>query len=93
MKLFRSRRFEAHWFETGTPTLLVDTLIRRGVAAADLDDVHAIEALLSEFDVDAIAPEALLFQTGYLTIRGEERRGGRYPCTVWGTRTGRSGRG
>ena len=77
MKLFRSRRFEAHWFETGTPRFLVDTLIRRGVVASDLDDVHASEALLSEFDVDAIAPEALLFQTGYLTIRGEERRGGR----------------
>ena len=27
--------------------------------------------------MDAIAPEALLFQTGYLTIRGEDRRGGR----------------
>ena len=77
LKLFRSRRFEAHWFETGTPRFLVDTLLRRGVAASDLDDVHASEALLSEFDVDAIAPEALLFQTGYLTIRGEERRGGR----------------
>ena len=77
LKLFRSRRFEAHWFETGTPRFLVDTLIRRGVAASDLDDVHASEALLSEFDVDAIAPEALLFQTGYLTIRGEDRRGGR----------------
>ena len=77
LKLFRSRRFEAHWFETGTPRFLVDTLIRRGVAAPDLDDVHASEALLSEFDVDAIAPEALLFQTGYLTIRGEDRRGGR----------------
>ena len=32
LKLFRSRRFEAHWFETGTPRFLVDTLIRRGVA-------------------------------------------------------------
>ena len=30
LKLFRSRRFEAHWFETGTPTYLVDTLIGRG---------------------------------------------------------------
>ena len=28
------------------------------------------EALLSSFDVEAIEPEALLFQTGYLTITG-----------------------
>ena len=32
--------------------------------------------LLSAFDVDAIATEALLFQTGYLTIRSEENLGG-----------------
>ena len=33
-------------------------------------------ALLSAFDVDDIEPEALLFQTGYLTITGEEDVGG-----------------
>ena len=33
--------------------------------------------LLSTFDVDAIATEALLFQTGYLTIHRSERRGSR----------------
>ena len=35
---------------------------------------HASDALLSSFDVDRIAPEALLFQTGYLTIADEARR-------------------
>ena len=34
------------------------------------------DELLSAFDVDHIAPEALLFQTGYLTIRRTESRGG-----------------
>ena len=34
-------------------------------------------SLLSTFDVESIAPEALLFQTGYLTIRATESRGGR----------------
>ena len=72
LKLFRSRAFRAHWFETATPRFLVDTLIRRGFAAPDLESVHADEALLSAFDVDAIGPEALLFQTGYLTIVAAE---------------------
>ena len=76
LKLFRSRTFQAHWFETATPRFLVDTLLRRGFSAPDLDAVHASEALLSSFDVDRIAPEALLFQTGYLTITDEERLGG-----------------
>ena len=35
------------------------------------------EALLSTFDVDELAIEALLFQTGYLTIAGEKNQGGR----------------
>ncbi len=76
LKLFRSRTFRAHWFETATPRFLIDTLLRRGFSAPDLDAVHASEALLSSFDVDRIAPEALLFQTGYLTIAEEERRDG-----------------
>ncbi len=32
------------------------------------------ESLLSAFDVDRVSAEALLFQTGYLTIVGEESR-------------------
>ena len=74
--LFDSREFEAHWFETGTPTFLVETLFRRQVRSVDLDGMLASGELLSTFDVGAIAPEALLFQTGYLTIARTERRAG-----------------
>ncbi len=76
LKLFRSREFEDHWFETATPRFLVETLIRRGFTAPDLESVHADSALLSSFDVDHIAPEALLFQTGYLTVVEVETKGG-----------------
>ena len=34
------------------------------------------EDLLSVFDVEHIGTEALMFQTGYLTITAEERLGG-----------------
>ena len=70
--LFRRREFGAYWFETGTPTFLIETLLRRGVASPDLDGMTGSDALLSTFDVDRMATEALLFQTGYLTIVGEE---------------------
>ena len=75
--LFFNRKFGAHWFETGTPTFLIDTLVARAVSALSLDGMLGSDALLSTFDVDHIATEALLFQTGYLTIQGEEDRGGR----------------
>ena len=75
--LFDSRRFKAHWFETGSPKFLVDTLLRRGVPTLNLESMTGSEALLSAFDVDEMSVEALLFQTGYLTILAEEDWGGR----------------
>ena len=75
--LFRNRQFDAWWFETGTPTFLIETLIRRGVTPLMLEGMTGSAGLLGAFDVDRIEPEALLFQTGYLTIRSvEPRRGG-----------------
>ncbi len=75
--LFRNRNFKAYWFETGTPTFLVETLISRGIGTLDLDNILGSDELLSTFDVDHIATEALLFQTGYLTIIQTEPRGSR----------------
>ena len=72
LQLFRSRQFRAHWFDTATPRFLVDTLVERRFAAPDLEGLRASAALLSKFDVEDMATEALLFQTGYLTIRSVE---------------------
>ncbi len=74
--LFRRREFRPYWFQSGTPTFLVETLARRDLPTPDLDGMTGSESLLSSVDVDNISIEALLFQTGYLTIAGEED--GRY---------------
>ena len=80
--LFDSREFKAHWFETGTPAFLVDTLFERRVTSVTLDQTVSTEDLLSAFDVggrsaaEHIGTKALLFQTGYLTITGEDELGG-----------------
>ena len=66
--LLRTRKFRAHWFNTGTPRFLLDVLARRGVTSFDLEEIETDESLLSAFDVDHISTEALLWQTGYLTI-------------------------
>ena len=75
--LFRNREFKAHWFETGTPTFLVETLGKRQVSSLELGEMVGSNELLSTFDVDHIATEALLFQTGYLTITDAEDLGGK----------------
>ena len=74
--LFDRGRFDAYWFETGTPTFLIETLFKHRVSSLSLDKMVGSIDLLSTFDVDEIATEALLFQTGYLTITGEENLGG-----------------
>ncbi|MDZ4130310.1 MAG: AAA family ATPase, partial [Hydrogenophaga sp.] len=66
--LFRNRKFKPYWFETGTPTFLIKLLAERQFFTPNLSQVVAHEKLLSTFDVDHIPAEALLFQTGYLTI-------------------------
>ena len=83
LRLFHSREFDAHWFETGSPAFLVKMLFERRVTSVSLGDTVSTAELLSAFDVggrtaaEHIGTEALLFQTGYLTIDTEERRAGR----------------
>ena len=75
--LFAEREFKPWWFETGTPTFLVRTLIEHKISAAALEGMLVTEGGLGKFEVGRIAPEALLFQTGYLTIGGQETRRGK----------------
>ncbi len=70
--LFDQRQFRPWWFETGTPTFLVNYLTEKGFFTPDLAGLRSSMTLLSTFDVGHMAPEALLFQTGYLTIKKVE---------------------
>ena len=72
---FDEREFKPYWFRTATPAFLVEVLRKRGMFAPALDGMWGTDDLLSKFDVEDIGLEALLFQTGYLTIVGEEDPG------------------
>ena len=80
--LFDKREYLPFWFETGTPTFLVELLTQRGYFTPELTGVHASEALLSTFDVDQMPSEALLWQTGYLTFAGQRQTGARIEYTL-----------
>lgn len=73
--LFQKRQFRPFWFETGTPTFLVELLTERGAWLPGLEQVIATESLLSAFEVGDISTEALMFQAGYLTIDHVQRIG------------------
>ena len=80
--LFQKREYRAHWFETGTPTFLIDVLTARHTFTPDLARIVATDSLLSTFDVDNMPVEALLFQAGYLTIASVWRMPGRMELTL-----------
>ena len=82
LQLFDNREFGNYWFETGTPTFLVDLLLERHVPSLALDSMNSSSSMLSNFDVDDMTSEALLFQTGYLTIKKKRQVGGQIYYTL-----------
>ncbi|NBC47009.1 MAG: AAA family ATPase [Gammaproteobacteria bacterium] len=76
--LFDVRKFRAWWFETGSPSFLIETLTERQTWLPRLGQLETDTALLSAFDVGHMTTEALLWQTGYLTIAEEEFLSGMY---------------
>lgn len=80
--LFQKREFFPYWFETGTPTFLIEQLIKKRVFTPHLSQVVAMETLLSSVDVEQMPVEALMFRTGYLTIDTLFRMAGRTEYTL-----------
>jgi hypothetical protein len=74
MKCLINGRFKNYWFETGTPTFLLDLLKRKPV---DLGNLTAPEDAFSVYEADQLHSLPLLFQTGYLTIREAMQQGRR----------------
>ncbi|MGB4267600.1 MAG: ATP-binding protein [Spirochaetota bacterium] len=60
--------FKNYWFESGTPTFLIELLKEKKYYIPNLERIEAGETLIGSFDIDFINPENLMFQAGYLTI-------------------------
>ncbi len=65
--------FRNYWFETGTPAFLVKMLQEKRYFIPDIENIKASESIIGSFDVDRLEIETLLFQTGYLTLKGVRR--------------------
>jgi len=68
----KGKSFRPYWFETGTPTFLIELFKAHRYHLPDLDNTTVSFAALGDFDVDRLHPTTLLFQAGYLTIKKEE---------------------
>lgn len=72
LNCFASNDFGKYWFETGTPTFLVKSIIKEGCDLSNLNfDVD--EDTLMGIDRSFSSTETLLYQTGYLTIKDYDR--------------------
>ena len=76
MKCLQDKEFKNYWFETGTPTFLIELFKREQI---DLENTSAFESDFSCYEPSQLSILPLLFQTGYLTIKsssllGEETR-------------------
>ena len=66
--------FNDYWFETGTPTFLVETLKRNNYELENMTREEVTADLLGSLDAIDTNPLPLLYQSGYLTIKDYKPR-------------------
>ena len=74
----KRREFRDFWFETGTPTFLVETMKRNNYDLERLTREDATADLLGSLDSIDTNPIPLIYQSGYLTIKSYDSEFGTY---------------
>ena len=67
---FAERKFGSYWFETGTPTYLVNLLQKYDYNLEEMSRVEADTDTLNSVDSESSNPIPVIYQSGYLTIKG-----------------------
>ena len=69
---FDSMKFKSYWFETGTPSYLVKLLKESNFCLPNLTDEGVTAKTLTDVESFKDNPIAVIYQSGYLTIKGYE---------------------
>ena len=78
LNTFDSLKFKEYWFETGTPSFLVQVMKDTDYDITRLSDEEIDAPSLMDVDMVYHNPIPLLYQSGYLTIKGFEPEFGMY---------------
>ncbi len=62
-------QYDNYWFETGTPSFLINLLKEKNYYLPDLDNLIVGKEIIRSFDIENINLTTLLVQSGYLTIK------------------------
>jgi hypothetical protein len=63
------QKLDNYWFESGTPTFLVDLIQEKDFDITKIDNLEVGRNKLKAYDITKLNLIPLLFQTGYLTIK------------------------
>ena len=75
LNVFDGYKFSNYWFQTGTPTFLVELLKKSEYDLRTLiDGIVANASSFTEYRVNANNPIPLIYQSGYLTIKDYDKR-------------------
>ena len=74
LNTFKAREFKEYWFETGTPSFLVKVMKKTSYDVTRLSSDLVGSSLLTDVNTAFLNPVPLLYQSGYLTIKGFDPR-------------------
>lgn len=78
LNALRKGEFEDYWFETGTPSFLVKLLQQSNYNLNDLTQERQTADNLNSIEYAELNPVPMLYQSGYLTIKGYDERFRKY---------------
>ena len=71
-------RYKNYWFETGTPTFLIELLKEHGSRFPDLSKEQVSAIVMSSMDSASTNLIPVIYQSGYLTIKSYDERFKKY---------------
>jgi hypothetical protein len=72
LNFFKKGKFQDYWFKSGTPRFLIDILKERRFF--NLNNIKATAPMFESYEIEHLEARAILFQTGYLTIKSYNKR-------------------
>ena len=70
LNTFKKNKLGSYWFETGTPTYLVELLQLHNYSLEKMSQIETDEDVLNSVDSSSTDPIPVIYQSGYLTIKG-----------------------
>lgn len=78
LNAFESKKIDNFWFDNATPTYLINIMKRDDFFLPELDCLEAVQYDLSVKESYLNNPVALLFESGYVTIKDYDEEKGKY---------------